>query len=46
MTDRRSWTKSEDDAILELVNKYGVKKWTIVSQKMNDYFSLSGRSGK
>jgi len=46
MTDRRAWTKKEDEAILELVSKYGVRKWTIVSSKMQDYYSLKGRSGK
>ncbi|XP_026405959.1 uncharacterized protein LOC113301390 isoform X1 [Papaver somniferum] len=34
------WTKQEDDLILELVGKYGSKKWSIIAQ------SLPGRIGK
>ncbi|MCL7029705.1 hypothetical protein MKW94_010445 [Papaver nudicaule] len=34
------WTKQEDDLILELVAKYGSKKWSIIAQ------SLPGRIGK
>ena len=45
MSDRRAWQKSvffytffifkkEDDAIAELVSKFGIRKWTIISQKM------------
>ena len=36
----------EDDAIIELVRKYGIRKWTIVSQKMEELFMMKGRSGK
>ena len=46
MADRRSWSKNEDDAIIDLVEKYGIKKWTIVAKKMEDVYHLSGRSGK
>ncbi|KAL3700740.1 hypothetical protein R1sor_018762 [Riccia sorocarpa] len=34
------WTKEEDDRILELVNKYGAKKWSVIAQ------NLPGRIGK
>eukprot|EP01018_Ginkgo_biloba_P033287 Gb_27076 [translate_table: standard] len=34
------WTKEEDDRIMELVSKYGSKKWSVISQ------SLPGRIGK
>ncbi|KAH9301683.1 hypothetical protein KI387_013266, partial [Taxus chinensis] len=34
------WTKEEDDKIVELVKKYGSKKWSVISQ------SLPGRIGK
>lgn len=36
----------EDQAIIELVRKYGIRKWTIVSQKMEELFMMKGRSGK
>jgi len=34
------WTKEEDELIVELVRKYGSKKWSVISQ------SLPGRIGK
>ncbi|XP_002962025.2 transcription factor MYB3R-5 isoform X1 [Selaginella moellendorffii] len=34
------WTKEEDDRIIELVNKYGAKKWSVIAQ------NLPGRIGK
>lgn len=34
------WTKEEDEAVLELVNKYGPKKWTLIARH------LKGRIGK
>ncbi|MCO5600490.1 hypothetical protein L7F22_054603 [Adiantum nelumboides] len=34
------WTKEEDDKIVELVNKFGAKKWSVIAQ------SLPGRIGK
>eukprot|EP00250_Pteridium_aquilinum_P018269 c24014_g1_i1 orf=196-3219(-) len=34
------WTKEEDDRIVELVSKYGAKKWSVIAQ------SLPGRIGK
>ncbi|KAK9103365.1 hypothetical protein Sjap_020619 [Stephania japonica] len=34
------WTKEEDDRIIELVGKYGSKKWSVIAQ------SLPGRIGK
>jgi len=36
----------EDEAIIELVRKYGIRKWTIVSQKMEEMFMMKVRSGK
>ena len=36
----------EDEAILQLVEVYGIKKWTVVAQKMAELFHISGRSGK
>jgi len=46
MGDRRAWTEIEDKAIRELVDKYGIRKWTIVAQKMEEVYGLNGRSGK
>ncbi|KAJ4953057.1 hypothetical protein NE237_029889 [Protea cynaroides] len=34
------WSKEEDDIIVELVNKYGAKKWSTIAQ------ALPGRIGK
>ncbi|XP_042511944.1 uncharacterized protein LOC122087036 [Macadamia integrifolia] len=34
------WTKEEDDRIVELVEKYGCKKWSVIAK------SLPGRIGK
>lgn len=34
------WTKEEDELIVDLVSKYGSKKWSVISQ------SLPGRIGK
>ncbi|CAL0331977.1 unnamed protein product [Lupinus luteus] len=35
-----SWTKEEDDCLIELVGKYGLKKWSYIAQ------FLTGRIGK
>ncbi|XP_016479134.1 transcription factor MYB3R-1-like [Nicotiana tabacum] len=35
-----SWTKEEDDKLIELVNRYGPKKWSTIAQE------LAGRIGK
>ncbi|EDO46564.1 predicted protein, partial [Nematostella vectensis] len=34
------WTKEEDEKVVELVNKYGPKKWSLIAQH------LKGRIGK
>jgi hypothetical protein len=46
MGDRRAWSEIEDKAIKELVEKYGIRKWTVVAQKMEELYGLKGRSGK
>jgi hypothetical protein len=46
MGDRRAWSEIEDKAIKELVEKYGIRKWTVVAQKMEEVYKLIGRSGK
>lgn len=36
----------EDMAIEKLVQEFGIKKWTVISQKMEEIYHLTGRSGK
>lgn len=38
--------KQEDQAITKLVNKYGIKKWSLISEKMETECGLKPRSGK
>ena len=44
--ERRAWTIGEDEAIVRLVNKYGTKRWSIISEQLNkEAFSVE-RTGK
>lgn len=43
---RRHWNQEEDDAITELIAKYGIKKWSLVARKLQEIFGITGRSGK
>ena len=43
---RRLWTDDEDNAITKLINKYGIKKWALISKKMEEEYNIYGRSGK
>lgn len=43
---RSPWSKSEDDAIIELVNKHGTGNWTIIANEMGNSFGFKNRSGK
>ena len=44
-SQRRAWSRKEDDAIMRLVQKHGTKRWAIISQELNK--EVSGfRSGK
>lgn len=43
---RRLWSENEDIAIISLVNKYGIRKWTLISRKLHDEYKIYGRSGK
>lgn len=36
----------EDEAIRILAKSIGTKKWSAVSQALQDHFGISGRSGK
>ena len=31
-----SWSKEDDDLLLQLVEKYGSKKWTVIATKFTD----------
>ncbi|KAJ1459326.1 Homeodomain-like protein [Pelagophyceae sp. CCMP2097] len=44
-SQRRAWSRKEDDAIMRLVSKHGTKRWAVISQELNK--EVSGfRSGK
>jgi hypothetical protein len=43
---RRLWGDEEDKAIAKLVKKYGIKKWTLISRKLQEEHQIYGRSGK
>lgn len=43
---RRLWTREEDEAIRNLVEEYGIRKWTQISKKLQDRYHIHGRYGK
>ena len=43
---RRLWGDNEDKAIAILVKEYGIKKWTLISKKLQEEYQIHGRSGK
>jgi hypothetical protein len=43
---RRLWMSDEDNAIGELVAKYGIKRWTLISKKLQEKYKIQGRTGK
>ena len=43
---RRHWTLKEDNAISELIQKYGMKKWSLIAKRLKEDFGINGRSGK
>ena len=43
---RAPWNKKEDDAIIELVKKYGTSNWTIIANEMALLFKSKHRNGK
>ena len=43
---RAPWNKKEDEAIIELVNKYGTSNWTIIANEMANKFKSKHRNGK
>jgi len=46
VTSRKLWQKTEDDAIVNLVDKYGTKRWTFIAQMLKEEIGISGRTGK
>ena len=43
---RAPWNKKEDEAIIELVNKYGTSNWTIIANEMAQLYKSKHRNGK
>ncbi len=43
---RRLWGDDEDEAIIKLVDKYGIRKWTLISRRLQEEYQIHGRSGK
>lgn len=43
---RRVWTGEEDEAIRQLVEKYGTKTWSVIAEQIVKEFGIDGRTGK
>lgn len=43
---RRPWSDDEDNAIRMLVEEYGTKQWSVISEQLNDSHQLGQRTGK
>ena len=43
---RQLWKNEEDDAIIQLVEKYGKKRWTLIANKLKEDFKIFGKTGK
>lgn len=43
---RRPWSSEEDLSIRELVRLHGTKQWTLVSDKLETEYGITGRTGK
>ena len=43
---RAPWNKKEDEAIIELVKKYGTSNWTIIANEMALMYKSKHRNGK
>ncbi|TDH69241.1 hypothetical protein CCR75_006963 [Bremia lactucae] len=44
--ERRAWTRKEDDAIIRLVEEYGTKRWSVISDHLNSENHGTERTGK
>jgi hypothetical protein len=40
------WTIEEDEAIRQMVMKYGTKSWALIAENLSKEHSIAGRSGK
>ncbi|CAM9540731.1 unnamed protein product [Chrysoparadoxa australica] len=45
-SDRRVWSREEDEAIKILVAKYGTRSWSVIADHIVSDFNIQGRSGK
>ena len=43
---RRLWSESEDEAIVELVKKFGTKRWALIAQMLKEEYKIRDRTGK
>ncbi|CAG9326108.1 unnamed protein product [Blepharisma stoltei] len=43
---RNTWTKEADEAIVNLVNELGVKRWTKIARSLEENYGIKGRTGK
>mmetsp|Transcript_32828 Transcript_32828/g.101717 ORF Transcript_32828/g.101717 Transcript_32828/m.101717 type:complete len:93 (+) Transcript_32828:281-559(+) len=44
--DRRVWTVQEDNAIKQLVVKYGTRSWSVIAEHICTDHGIEGRTGK
>ncbi|KAH8043973.1 hypothetical protein JL721_12989 [Aureococcus anophagefferens] len=45
-SQRRAWSRKEDDAIMRLVSKHGTKRWAVISQELNKEAPPSGAAAQ
>jgi ATP-dependent exoDNAse (exonuclease V) alpha subunit len=45
-TSRRHWYSNEDQAIIELTQKYGTKHWAMIAKKLEEEYGIEDRNGK
>lgn len=43
---KKPWSKEEDEAMKQLVEKHGVKKWSLIANILDDMHGFKGRNGK
>jgi hypothetical protein len=46
MQSRVSWTEYEDNILRYLKEEKGEKKWSTIAKKLEEEFSIRGRTGK
>ncbi|EQC38558.1 hypothetical protein SDRG_04263 [Saprolegnia diclina VS20] len=44
--ERRAWTRKEDESIIRLVDEYGTKRWSVISDHLNNENFGNERTGK